>query len=303
MIKKLIGLLLITIVTNFALSLILTGQIDISSQIRFKTGETEIIEDYSSLKVTELHYHPVDIIEGIDTISGKKFEFIEFKNTGLISLDLSGFILDSAVSYTFPNGAVLEPQNFFVIVSNPSWFYELYKKVPTGNFQGNFANSTEQVLLTNALGEEIINFTYYDDSPWPTRADGEGFSMVSSLFNPTSDPNDPYYWRASLRLDGSPFKDDDGLSGINPASVVSKGAINIYPNPANDYISINISTAENYQELHIKLYNVGGILTYQTLIENNGIISLKNIGLPGGIYFISIETATMVETLKFIYTP
>jgi hypothetical protein len=291
------------LVINFSLLFTLHSQADIQAQDKSGKAELKNTEDYSNLKVTELHYHPRDILEGIDTISGKKFEFIEFKNIGETSLDLSGIILDSAVHYTFPLGAVLDSQSFFVIVSNPSWFYEFYKKVPTGNFQGNFSNSSEQVLLTNALGEAIINFTYYDESPWPARADGDGFSMVSSVYNPTIDPNDPYYWRASLRLNGSPFKDDDGIAGIDPGSIISKGAISIYPNPATDHITIHIETEENYRELNLRLYNVYGKMVYESVTGNNGMINLKNTGLPGGVYLISIETGDTVEILKFIYTP
>lgn len=304
MIKRFnIRLLVAILIIDFSLLFTINGQTDLQAQDKSGGPETKNTEDYSNLKVTELHYHPMNILDGIDTISGKKFEFIEFKNTGETSLDLSGFILDSAVRYTFPVGAVLEAWSFFVIVSNPSWFYEFYKKIPTGNFEGNFSNSSEQVLLTNALGEEIINFTYYDDSPWPTRADGEGFSMVSSIYNPTSDPNDPYYWRASLRLNGSPFKDDDGIAGIDPGSIISKGAISIYPNPAVDHITIRIDNEENYRQLNFKLYNVYGQMVYESVTENNGTVNLKNTGLPGGVYFISIETGDMVESLKFIYTP
>ena len=258
-------------------------------------------DDYANLRVTELHYHPSDLIEGIDTISGKKFEFIEFKNTGDTSLDLSGFFLDSAVRYTFPQGAILGPQSFFVIASNPSWFYEYYGILATGNFQGNFSNSTEEVLLTDPLGEAVINFFYADSGNWPSRADGDGFSLASIEFNPTGDPNDPFYWRASLKIGGSPYKDDDGLSGIYQPGIISTDNINIYPNPATDQISISIASSVESQHLNIKLFNNQGMLVYQSIEANNTTISLKNLGLKPGIYFIRIETEYFVETSKIIF--
>jgi hypothetical protein len=260
-------------------------------------------DDYSNLKVTELHYHPADYIVGTDTIySGKDLEFIEFKNIGETSINLSGLVLDSAVYYEFPDNAVLGPKNFFVVASKPTKFYEYYGMIPSGNFQGNFSNSSEEVLLTNSLSEEIIHFTYYDNSPWPNRPDGLGFSLVSTVFNPTGDPNDPLYWRASLLVNGSPFKDDDGLTGIFVPEIIKRGNITVYPNPATDYIVISMNSAEEYQQLSIKLYNINGMLVYQTIEENNAIVNLKNLGLSQGIYFVHIETGNLVETVKIIFS-
>lgn len=71
---------------------------------------------YKYLKVTELSYHPQDVISGTDTIPGKYYEFIEFKNTGTTAIDLTGLILDSAVYYEFPSGYLLQPGAFYVIL-------------------------------------------------------------------------------------------------------------------------------------------------------------------------------------------
>jgi hypothetical protein len=260
-------------------------------------------DDLSNLKVTELHYHPADYIEGTDTIySGKDLEFIEFKNIGETSINLSGLVLDSAVYYEFPDNAVLGPKNFFVVVSKPTKFYEYYGKIASGNFQGNFSNGGEEVLLENGQGEEIIHFYYHDDSPWPTRPDGFGYSLVSTEYNPQGDPNDPLYWRASLLIDGSPFKDDDGLSGIFTPEIINENNIKIYPNPTSDYIVISINSSEEYPQLDIKLFNINGMLVYQTIEENNTTINLKNLGLNQGIYFIRIETDNFVETAKIIFS-
>jgi hypothetical protein len=259
-------------------------------------------DDLSNLKVTELHYHPADYVEGTDTIyDGKDLEFIEFKNIGETGINLNGLVLDSAVYYEFPN-AVLGPKNFFVVASKPTKFYEYYGKIASGNFQGNFSNGGEEVLLVNGQGEEIIHFYYHDDSPWPTRADGFGYSLVSAVFNPQGDPNDPLYWRASLLVDGSPFKDDDGLSGIYTPEIITKNNVKIYPNPTSDYIVISIDSPEEYMQLDIKLYSINGMLVYQAIEENNAKVSLKNLGLSQGIYVIRIETDNIVETAKIIFS-
>ncbi|UCH14928.1 MAG: CotH kinase family protein [Bacteroidales bacterium] len=259
-------------------------------------------DDYSNLKVTELHYHPADHIEGTDTIPGKDLEFIEFKNIGETGINLTGLVLDSAVYYEFPDNVVLGPKNFFVVASKPTKFYNYYGMLASGNFQGNFSNGGEEVLLTNGEGEEIIHFYYYDDSPWPVLADGIGFSMVSTEFNPQGDPNDASYWRSSLLVDGSAFKDDDGLTDIFVTEIITDSEIKVYPNPTSDHVVISLDSPEEYQQLDIRLYNTNGMLVYQSVEENNAIVNLNNLGLSHGIYFIRIETDNVIETAKIIFS-
>jgi hypothetical protein len=55
----------------------------------------------------------------------------------------------------------------------------------------------------------MVKDVVYDDSaPWPTAADGAGFSLVliAPLTNP--DHNDPANWRASMTTGGNPGSDD-----------------------------------------------------------------------------------------------
>ncbi len=153
---------------------------------RVKSGErwsalasvkfTEINEDYTNLKVTELHYHPTDSLVGTDIISGQSFEFIELKNTGDKPINLSGLKFTSGIEYEFKETDVLAPKQFYVIASKPKWFYERHFMVPAGNFAKNFANSGEQVTISNSAGSPIIDTT--DDLP-------ESENSVSVYPNPT----------------------------------------------------------------------------------------------------------------------
>ena len=93
-------------------------------------------EDYTNLRVTELHYHPPDLVSGSDTIYGQDLEFIEFKNIGNNSVNLGGVVVDSAVHYIFPENVLLPPRQFFVLASKPKKFYNFYGMVPSGNLPG-----------------------------------------------------------------------------------------------------------------------------------------------------------------------
>ena len=53
----------------------------------------------------------------------------------------------------------------------------------------------------------MIDFSYGDNEPWPSTADGEGHALE---FTGDGDPSDSTLWRAS-RLGGSPGEADDEI--------------------------------------------------------------------------------------------
>jgi len=67
-----------------------------------------------------------------------------------------------------------------------------------------FSNNGEAITLAAANGETIKSFVYSDKAPWPTSADGDGFSLV--LTGPETNPDHslPENWQSSEQVDGSP---------------------------------------------------------------------------------------------------
>ncbi len=184
-------------------------------------------EDYSSLKITELCYHPQGAVMDGDTLSDESFEFIEFKNIGTAWLDLNGLRLDSGIWYTFPEFTLLEPGQFYVIAGKTNGFYKRFGRYPSGNFDGKLSNSGEYLLLTGGNGQPILSLTYNDKKPWPASADGKG-SLVTVEINPTGDPAYPSYWRATMLEFGSPFADDLPMFDLRNIGCM---ALSVYPNP------------------------------------------------------------------------
>jgi hypothetical protein len=263
-------------------------------------------EDFSNLKVTEIHYHPEDVIAGSDTISGKSFEFIEFKNIGETALNLSGLVIDSAIYCEFPPNSILGPYEFYVAASKPTQFYNMYGKVASANFSGNLGNSGEEIVLFNAQGTEIMRFTYDDHSPWPEEPDGNGPSMVSVEFNPIGNPGDPYYWRTSLRNSGSPFENDIPLPVIDTPFEESNSSItfSVYPNPTNGNLDIRtVGQLNSSEPLNIRLYDISGTLLYASTEDFETSIDLNELGAQPGLYILHIETGDTVETHKIVFNP
>lgn len=261
-------------------------------------------EDYSMLRITELHYHPSDRIDGVDTTSGKDQEFIELKNTGEDAIDLSGIRIDSAVQYTIPDKTVLPPGKFYVIASRPETFYATYGMYPDGNFDGHFSNSGEKVTVYDPENNEILAFTYDDHSPWPEAADGAGYSLVPYDVSATGDPDDPSYWRSSLVIGGSPYS-DDVLTPVEEYNYESFSweDVQIYPNPASDIMHINFNNQKNIDDLQLELTDIRGRILYANQIKGNTVLSLREIGLQPGIYFISLQTGNSRQTFKILYQP
>lgn len=257
-------------------------------------------EDYSKLVVTELQYHPWDLVLEGDTLNSKDLEFIEFKNIGLSAINLAGLVLDSAVYYKFPDDAILAPGQFYVLASKPSSFYRAYGLVPSGNFKKNFSNGGEEVLLSDSAGNILINFIYSDDDPWPQYADGSGHSLVSFSRIPDGDPSDHAYWRNSGTKWGSPFADDYFPVGEDPVEPLD-AVIRIYPNPTSGTIYIELPESSDNHENILKLYGINGNLLYQKTLYGSSTVSLEGMNLSSGLYFVRIQTGLLIHTEKIIY--
>ncbi|MEJ6642135.1 MAG: CotH kinase family protein [Akkermansiaceae bacterium] len=142
-----------------------------------------------NLIVSEINYHPLDESPGT--------EFIELLNISPDTIDLTNLTFTAGLSFTFPTGALLAPDERILVVETLSPFAGL-------NVAGVFANETrlsnsgEQLTLTGADGTVIFDLTYHDKDPWPEFADGSGFSLT--LIQPTSRPDlsSPLNWRPGL---------------------------------------------------------------------------------------------------------
>ncbi|MEN8155524.1 MAG: CotH kinase family protein [Bacteroidota bacterium] len=266
-------------------------------QVRFLKSD----EDFSSLKVTELHYHPLDSIIGPDTINGKKYEFIEFKNTGNEAIHLGGLVLDSAIYYEFSENEVLNPGAFYVVSSKTTKFYDRYGMKTSGNYEGYFSNDGEEVLLRDSAGNSIIHFIYNDQMPWPEMADGYGYSMVSAIRSPVDNPGQSEYWRHSVHTGGSPFADEPILANNHllnsPATKVR-----LYPNPTSDRINVQVISDRQFEKIDIAIYSITGTLVYRETHPVKTTISLQQLHLKDGVYLIKVTGNGYSGSYRLIYS-
>lgn len=124
-------------------------------------------------------------------------EFIELQNISATdSIDLTGVAFAAGITYLFPTGTLLPPGGRIVV--SEAQFTAATR----------LSNGGEQIILHDALGGVIRDFSYSDDPPWPLAADGLGYSLV--LIRPATNPdhNDPTNWRRSSSPGGNPGSSD-----------------------------------------------------------------------------------------------
>jgi hypothetical protein len=86
-------------------------------------------------------------------------------------------------------------------------------------------------------------------------------------------------------------------TGINTIDT-SNNSILIYPNPANDQITIE-SASLNYKDEIISIYNIQGQLVKTfTAISNKTIVDIS--GFQSGLYFVKVKTDVSTEVRKFM---
>jgi len=281
------------------LSRILDGQVwSPLKEIKFSA----VNEDYSYLKVTEVHYHPADLVSGTDTVDGKDLEFIELKNTGRGAVNISGITIDTAVYFRVPEGIMLPPKGFWVIASKPEEFYSYYGMNPSGNFSGNLSNAGEYVLVSDKNSNRILSFTFSDVSPWPAEADGDGYSLVSQAGDPIGDPNFYTYWRRSANKGGSPFANDPVSTAAGEITGRKWSDLSVYPNPS--YGMIVVSTGEEEPvPFNLRIISGTGMTVMVKEIDGTTVIDLTEAGLAPGVYTVAAEYGGVSYRTRLVYLP
>lgn len=257
-----------------------------------------VAEGYDNLKITEIHYHPLDG-DGIDE---KEFEFIELKNVGTASLALGGMTFTQGIEYTFPSGTILDSGTQLVLASNAQAFETRYQFAPSGEFNGQLNNAGETIILMTSKGDTIVNLTYHDDYPWPSSPDGLGYSLIRKPDRLFEDPNGPSSWSASSHIHGSPGADDDGYTEGKQHPNGFQLFQN-YPNPFNPLTTISFNIPKR-SFVTLRVFDVIGreltTIVSEELPAGKYSREWKVEGIPTGVYFYRLEAGSYSETKKLV---
>jgi hypothetical protein len=126
--------------------------------------------------------------------------------------------LSDAVTFTF-GATTLAPNARIVLAVNPDAFAARYggSIAVAGQYVGQFNNAGERVVLSDARGATILDFTYDDEAPdWHPTTDGDGFSLVLvNELGPVASWSDGASWRPSSAIGGSPGSADATPGDVN----------------------------------------------------------------------------------------
>jgi hypothetical protein len=166
--------------------------------------------DASKLVVSELHYHPANPDTPAERAASRDrddFEFLELHNISEGSLDLTGVRFEAGINFAFPDHTVLQADKRLLLIRNRSAFEARYGPIEgmqSFEYTGRLSNGGEQLILKSDGLDPIHDFTYDDEPPWPSEADGNGVSLV--LVKPAAGlPHGlPSNWTTSSQFGGSP---------------------------------------------------------------------------------------------------
>lgn len=177
------------------------GEWSALTEARFYVGP---LADSTTLVVSEILYQPFGPSEAL--------EFLELTNISAETVDLTGVHFSAGFDFAFADHTTLGAGDRVLVVRDRSAFEAEYGTgLPiAGEFQNGtgLANDGERVALFAADGSPIRDFRYEDHLPWPSAADGAGYSLV--LIDPFSNPDhaDPQNWRSSTLPGGNPATGD-----------------------------------------------------------------------------------------------
>lgn len=161
------------------------------------------------LALTELHYHPAKATaaeEAAGFSNADDFEFVELRNLGTTSCDLTGVRFLEGLQFDFTGSAVtrLAPGHFVLVVKSRPAFELRYGpgRPVAGEYSGRLDNAGEAVRLVDARDATLLHFEYGTRHPWPEVADGDGPSL--EVIDPSEGLAAAANWRASAEAGGSP---------------------------------------------------------------------------------------------------
>jgi len=189
------------------------------TSLRVELCEQRLAMAAEPLVITELMYAPAAITPQEDAAGFKRddFEFIELQNVSGQSLPINGFSLDDGIEFTFCQ-ITLAPNQRVVVVRDSDAFAARYGTSATiaGEYKGTLSNGSDTLILTNASGGDILDFTYDED--WYPSTSGDGHSLV--ILNPNGDAaqwDNPQAWRASSIIGGTPGQDEGPVDQTPPS--------------------------------------------------------------------------------------
>lgn len=233
-------------------------------------------------------------------------DWIELYNPSDIQRDVSGWILkdeDNAHTFTMPDNTFITPFGYLVIAEDS---LAMRKRYPysfplCGQFDYGFGRG-DMVRLYDKSGKITDSVRYERFSPWPIEADGAGASL--ELIAPELDNTLPQNWRASLKLLGTPGRQNSVAEPSSVRATVLLLSAAITPNPATDRAILHVMLPES-TTFHVDILDYFGRMVlsrtfFGTTTDTE--IQLPVESLASGLYHCVITPFSAMKPYSTVFS-
>ncbi|MGB1901679.1 MAG: CotH kinase family protein [Flavobacteriaceae bacterium] len=221
------------------------------------------------LVISRIHYHPPQSDDG-------DYEFIEITNNSGNTVNTTGIYFGGlGLSYQFPPGSSIGPNQSVLLANNADVFLSFYGKTPFDEYSRKLSNNSQEIRLLDGFGNLIDSLTYRDEAPWPVEADGAGAHLV--LNNLGADNSQALSWTKSF--------DYSNLSIIDS----NENQLFVYPNPFTKYLYISLTNGQQIEKLNV--YSLEGRLISSFNSSKNRDVFVMN-NLSQGTYLVEVVSGS-----------
>ncbi|MGB0249623.1 MAG: hypothetical protein ACPF91_06260, partial [Flavobacteriales bacterium] len=201
-------------------------------------------------------------------------EWLLLRNDSDAPIDLLGYSLSDAVTWTQSFPLVLGPGEQAWVVRDASFF----SNVPDAVVQwesGQLANEGERILLHNSAGMVVDYVQYEPAAPWPIPvAEQEALVRVSAGL----DNHFASSWQLETLIE-------------TPEVVNLTGALLVYPNPVSDRITLSGIEVDDAGKALV-LWGIGGQMMKEIAVSPanamQGRVTVDVQGLASGVYALTL---------------
>ncbi|KMQ68969.1 hypothetical protein ACM39_06730 [Chryseobacterium sp. FH2] len=253
-----------------------------------KFSKTIKVEDMNSGKfvITGINYKPQ---------SDGDAEFLMVTNSGSSDLDVSGYTISDAVTYTFPQGTKILPNQTIMLVKNPTLItgFDQFTKYQWAS--GSLSNSGEPVTFKDKSGNTVDYVFFSSVSPWPVQANGQGYYL--KLISPDLNNELPESWEAVPIvnvLSTAKMSKSTEQKSVNIIPAEKDNETKIYPVPMKEVLFVSTN-----EKSVIAVYNMAGQFIKMKTFEK-GTNALDVSELNKGGYLIKIQGEKHSKVFKAV---
>jgi hypothetical protein len=223
------------------------------------------------LVITGIHYKPQNNGDA---------EFILLSNSGHADLDVSGYNVNDAIKFTFPQNFTILQGETIMLAKNLSLIegFNSLRKIQWTS--GSLSNDGEPITFKDANGNTVDFVSYLSNHPWSPLANGQGYYL--HLIHDSLNNELPESW---VGLSLTVVNINQKLNLLKANNAIHD--IKLYPNPVNHQLNIEVKEIST-----LEIFTINGQLVMQGNLQlGNNSIDLSH--LAAGNYIVNIKNKTV----------